>query len=110
MTRPRVPGWLTIPGHYNLALSRRWHLFFALVLGFALLAFVMVSLINRHFHRDLRVRRGEVAPRHLWADAKAHLAFRFPDTARPRASNTLQNLSYTGTIIDRKSGVQGKTV
>src|SRR3546814_469705 len=68
LTLPRWPGWLTIPGHYNLALSRRWHLFFALVLGFALLAFVMVSLINRHFHRDLLVRRGEVAPSHRGAD------------------------------------------
>src|SRR3546814_7889781 len=27
LTLPRWPGWLTIPGHYNLALSRRWHLF-----------------------------------------------------------------------------------
>ena len=34
----RVPGWLTIPSSYNLALARRWHLFFALVLGFGLLA------------------------------------------------------------------------
>src|SRR3546814_14884972 len=59
----------------------------------------MVSRINRHFHRYLRVRRGEVAPRHLWADAKAHLAFRFHDSARPRAYNTLQKLSYTGTIF-----------
>src|SRR3546814_1512243 len=32
LTLPCWPGWLTIPGHYNLALSRRWHLFFALVL------------------------------------------------------------------------------
>ncbi|WP_119037102.1 cytochrome b/b6 domain-containing protein [Hephaestia caeni] len=99
LTLPRWPGWLTIPGHYNLALSRRWHLFFALVLGFALLAFVIASLINRHFRRDLRVRRGEVAPRHLWADAKAHLAFRFHDPARPGAYNTLQKLSYATTIF-----------
>src|SRR3546814_8066239 len=60
---------------------------------------VCSSDLNRHFHRDLRVRRGEVAPRHLWADAKAHLAFRFHDSARPRAYNTLQKLSYTGTIF-----------
>src|SRR3546814_19074859 len=25
LTLPRWPGWLTLPGHYNLALSRRWH-------------------------------------------------------------------------------------
>jgi thiosulfate reductase cytochrome b subunit len=52
----RVPGWLTIPSSYNLALARRWHLFFALVLAFALLAYMIVSLINRHFQRDLRIR------------------------------------------------------
>ncbi|MCM8729689.1 cytochrome b/b6 domain-containing protein [Hephaestia sp. GCM10023244] len=96
---PHWPGWLTIPGHYNLALSRRWHLFFALVLGGGLLIFVMVSLINRHFHHHLRVRRDEMAPRHLWGDAKAHLALRFHDPARPAAYNTLQKLSYIGAIF-----------
>ena len=50
------PAWLTIPASYNLALSRRWHLFFALVLAFALLAYMIASLVNRHFQRDLRVR------------------------------------------------------
>ena len=29
----RVPGWLTIPSNYSLSAGRRWHLFFALVLG-----------------------------------------------------------------------------
>ena len=43
---PHWPGLLTIPASYNLAISRRWHLFFALVLGFALLAFMVASLIN----------------------------------------------------------------
>lgn len=45
---PRFPAWLTIPANYNLAISRRWHLFFALVLGVSLLAFMIVSLLNRH--------------------------------------------------------------
>ncbi|MFZ8346242.1 cytochrome b/b6 domain-containing protein, partial [Staphylococcus aureus] len=31
---PHWPGWMTIPGSYNLSLSRRWHLFFALILAF----------------------------------------------------------------------------
>lgn len=90
---------LTIPASYNLAISRRWHLFFALVLGFALLGFMIVSLINRHFQRDLRVRAREIAPRHLWRDAKDHLAFRFHDPAHPGAYNTLQKLSYVVTIF-----------
>ena len=96
---PHWPGWLTIPASYNLALSRHWHLFFALVLGFSLLVFMIASLINRHFQRDLRVHADEVAPRHLWADVKAHLAFRFHDPERPGAYNTLQKLAYAATIF-----------
>ena len=96
---PTWLSWLTIPAHYNLALSRRWHLFFALVLGFGLLGFMIASLVNRHFQRDLRVRGGEVTPHHLWDDVKAHLAFRFHDPDRPGAYNTLQKLAYVATIF-----------
>jgi Ni/Fe-hydrogenase b-type cytochrome subunit len=96
---PRWPGWLTIPANYNLALSRRWHLFFALVLGFGLIAFMVTSLVNRHFQRDLRVRSQDVAPRNLWADVKAHLALRFHDPERPGAYNILQKLSYVAIIF-----------
>lgn len=91
---PRFPAWLTIPGNYNLALSRRWHLFFALVLGFGLLAYMIASLLNRHFQRDLRVRGGELAPRHLLADLKAHLVFHFHDPKRPLDYNIFQKLAY----------------
>jgi len=96
---PDWPSWLTIPAHYDLALSRRWHLFFALVLGFGLAAFMIVSLVNRHFQRDLQLRAGEVAPRNLWADVKAHLELRFHDPDRPGAYNTLQKLAYIAAIF-----------
>ena len=96
---PHFPSWLTIPASYNLALSRRWHLFFALVLAFGLLAFMLASLLNGHFRRDLRVRADEVRPRHLIADVRAHLAFRFHDPERPGAYNTLQKLSYVAIIF-----------
>ncbi len=96
---PRMPAWITIPSSYNLAISRRWHLFFALVLGFGLLAFMIVSLLNRHFQRDLTVRRRELSPRHMWADIKGHLAFRFHDPDRPAAYNILQKLSYASVIF-----------
>jgi thiosulfate reductase cytochrome b subunit len=95
----RVPGWLTIPSSYNLALARRWHLFFALVLGFALLAYMIVSLINRHFQRDLRIRRSELSRGHLIADFRSHLALRFHDPENPRAYNIFQKLSYAGVIF-----------
>ena len=96
---PRFPAWLTIPANYNLALSRRWHLFFALVLAFSLLAYMVASLINRHFQRDLRVRRGELAPAHLAEDVRDHLAFRFHDADDPGRYNTLQKLSYVAVIF-----------
>ncbi len=96
---PRFPGWATIPSRYNLAGARTWHLFFALVLAFALLAFMIASLVNRHFQRDLRIRRAELAPAHLWADLKAHFALRFHDPKDPGAFNIFQKLSYVGVIF-----------
>lgn len=95
----RVPGWLTIPTDYNLAMARRWHLFFALVLAFALLAFMLVSLLNRHFAHDLRVRRRDLAPATLRHDLAEHLRLRFHDPADPRAYNVFQKLSYVAIIF-----------
>lgn len=105
-TLDQWPSWivtllnlLTIPTSYNLAISRRWHLLFALVLAFALLGFMIVSLINRHFQRDLRVRAAELAPQTVAHDVREHLAFRFHDPKRPGAYNILQKLSYVATIF-----------
>ncbi len=105
-TLDQWPGWLvtglnliTIPVRYNLAISRRWHLLFALVLSFALLGFMIVSLINRHFQRDLRVKAADLAPHAVAHDVREHLAFRFHDSARPGAYNILQKLSYVVTIF-----------
>ena len=95
----RVPGWLTIPASYDLALARRWHLLFAPVLGFGLLVFIVASLANRHFGRDLAVRRGELSRRHLAEDVRDHLAFRFHDRDDPGRYNTLQKLSYVLVIF-----------
>ena len=96
---PRFPAWLTIPANYNLAMSRRWHLFFALVLAFGLLAYMVASLVNRHFQRDLRVRGGELSPAHLAEDVRDHFAFRFHDADDPGRYNTLQKLSYVAVIF-----------
>jgi Ni/Fe-hydrogenase b-type cytochrome subunit len=95
---PRFPAWITIPANYNLAISRRWHLFFALVLAFGLLAYMIVSLLNRHFQRDLRVRRAELSAAHLRDDLRAHLDFRFHDPERPGDYNIFQKLSYVAIV------------
>ena len=96
---PHFPSWLTIPSHYDLAMSRRWHLFFALVLAFGLLAFMIASLINRHFQRDLRVKSGDLKPATLLHDIREHLAFRFHDPEHPGAYNVLQKLAYVAVIF-----------
>lgn len=96
---PRFPAWLTIPASYNLAISRRWHLFFALVLAFSLLGYLLVSLLNRHIQRDLRLRRRDLAPAHIVADVRAHLDLRFHDPEAPGEYNVLQKLSYVAVIF-----------
>jgi len=91
---PHFPGWLTIPASYNLAISRRWHLFFALVLAFGLLAYMVASLVNRHFSRDLALTAKDVSPAHLAEDVRDHAEFRFHDADDPGRYNSLQKWSY----------------
>lgn len=90
---PRFPAWITIPANYNLAISRRWHLFFALVFAFGLLAFMVASLVNRHFAR-LTLTRKDVSASHLAKDVRDHWNFRFHDAEDPGAYNSLQKWSY----------------
>ena len=96
---PRFPGWATLPSQYSLAGARHWHLFFALVLAFGLVAYIVVGLVNRHIGRDLRIRRRDLAPSALWTDVRAHLALRFHDPHDPRAYNVFQKLSYVGVVF-----------
>jgi thiosulfate reductase cytochrome b subunit len=90
---PRFPAWITIPANYNLAISRRWHLFFALVFAFGLLAFMVASLLKRHFAR-LKLSAKDVSARHLAEDVRDHWNFRFHDADDPGAYNSLQKWSY----------------
>lgn len=91
---PQWPGWLTLPSTYDLAGARHWHLFFALVLAFSLLVYLLWSLANRHLQRDLRIRRAELNVAHVVEDLEAHWQMRFHDPADPRAYNLFQKLSY----------------
>ena len=90
----RFPGWATIPSSYNLALARHWHLFFAWVFAFGFLAHLITSLINRHIQRDLSLRRGELAPKHLIEEVIHHAQLKFPTGAAALKYNTLQKLTY----------------
>jgi thiosulfate reductase cytochrome b subunit len=99
LTLDRFPGWITLPAHYSLALSRHWHLAAAPVFAFALLAYMLWSLGNRHVGRDLAFRRGELAPRHIWQDIKDHARLRFPTGMAALRYNVLQKASYIGVIF-----------
>lgn len=95
----RFPGWLTLPARYSLAMSRRWHLTFALILGFSLLIYMLWSLANRHIARDLAFRKGELKPSHIWYDIREHARLRFPTGAAALRYNVLQKASYIGVIF-----------
>lgn len=68
----RFPGWATIPGHYNLALARDWHILAAWPFGIGLLFIWAAMLANRHFRRDLMTARSDWTPAAVIASLKAH--------------------------------------
>lgn len=93
------PGWATIPSGYDLALARKWHLTFAWLLAVGLAGYAVASLVNGHLWRDLRPRRAELAPRHLWAEVAAHARLDFPKGEAARNYNTLQKLAYLAVLV-----------
>ena len=74
---PRFPGWATIPNYYSLAGARDWHVVFAWVFALGLLGFMIASLVNRHFRRDIATTRHEWRPVNIASDIRAHLRFDF---------------------------------
>lgn len=99
LSLPHFPPWMTIPSRYNLALARDWHLLFAPVLAFSLLSYMIASVLNRHFQRDLRVRTHELRLDALARDFREHLALRFHDPDHPAAYNLFQKLAYVVVIF-----------
>ena len=94
---PFFPGWITIPDHYNLAAARDWHVLFALVFGFSLAAFLLASLLNGHFRRDLATRLADYRPAHVWADIREHLKLNFEHAGGK--FNFLQKVAYAKVIF-----------
>jgi len=94
---PHFPGWATIPDHYSLSGARDWHILFALVFGFGLAAFMVFSLINGHFRRDLATRWAEWHPASIWADIRAHLKLDFGHAGGK--FNFMQKAAYGAVIF-----------
>lgn len=99
LTLPRFPGWITLPGHYSLAMSRHWHFTFAPIFAFALLFYMVWSVASRHFSNDLAFRRHELSPRHIGRDIIDHVRLRFPTGAAALRYNILQKASYNGVLF-----------
>ena len=93
------PHWITIPSGYSLADARIWHLAFAWLLALGLLIYMVTSLANRHFKRDLTISRAEIVPAHIWQDIKDHARLRFPTGAAALHYNILQKLAYAGVLF-----------
>ena len=97
--RRAFPHWATIPSNYSLADARIWHLAFAWVLAFALLLYLIWSLVNGHIRRDLHITRREWSPAHIWHDVKEHARLRFPTGVAALRYNILQKLAYAGVLF-----------
>lgn len=94
---PRFPGWMTIPDYYSLSAARDWHVVFAWVFALSLTGFMVASLANGHFRRDLFTKAAEWRPARVWADVRAHLRLDF--THAGGKFNFLQKSAYSLVIF-----------
>lgn len=70
----KFPGWATIPGYYNLAVARDWHILAAWPFGVGLLFIWIAMLVNGHFRRDLTTVPRDWTPAAVIASMRAHTA------------------------------------
>jgi thiosulfate reductase cytochrome b subunit len=90
--QPAFPSWLTLPGYRDLAAGRRWHFFFAWLLVFDGLTYLVYSIVSGHLWRELIPSARQL--RHVGNSIIDHLRLRFPRGDEARHYNVLQRLSY----------------
>ena len=88
------PSWLTIPSYRDLSTGRVWHFFFAWLLVINGLVYLVFSLANGHFWRDLAPTGRELAG--IGRSIAEHARLRFHHNGR---YNVLQKLSYIGVLF-----------
>lgn len=88
------PGWATIPSSRDLATGRVVHFFFAWILVATLAVWLVASLANQHFWRDIVLKPRDIAG--LPKDLVAHLALKFH---HGRSYTPLQKLSYFVVLV-----------
>ena len=91
------PWWATIPDDPWLAMARSWHFFFAWVLLFNGLFFVVYSVASGHLARDLAPDRRDW--RSIGRSLKDHLRLRHPTGNEATRYNVLQKLAYLAVIF-----------
>lgn len=94
MQAQAFPSWATIPSHQDLATGRVVHFFFAWVLVFTLITWLIVSVINGHLRRD--IAPGIEDFKNLPNDIGNHARLRF---FHHRNYGPLQKLAYAGVLL-----------
>jgi thiosulfate reductase cytochrome b subunit len=97
LTERGFPSWLTIPGSGWLAMGRRWHFFFAWILLFNGLSYVLFSIWSRHLSNDLAPTRRDW--RSIGRSIVEHLQFRHSEGEDAKRYNVLQKLAYLTLIF-----------
>lgn len=91
------PDWITIPSYRDLATGRRWHFFFAWLLVFNGLAYLIYAFFSGHVRRDLAPTKGEF--RTIGHSISEHARFHFPKGEEAKRYNVLQKLAYLAVIF-----------
>jgi thiosulfate reductase cytochrome b subunit len=86
------PWSVTLPGHRDLAMGRRWHFFFAWLFLFNGLAYLVWTFASGHLRRDLAPSGKEL--KHIGASILEHARLKFPRGEEAKRYNVLQKLTY----------------
>jgi len=90
------PSWATLPAEQDLAMGRRWHLFFAWILVLNGLVYAANLVAARHW-RDLWPGRADL--RAIPRTVRDHVLLRFPKGQEALRYNVLQKLSYLSVVV-----------
>ena len=86
------PWSVTLPGHRDLSMGRRWHFFFAWFFLFNGLIYLAWSLASGHLRRDLAPTGEDL--KHIGSSIAEHARLRFPKGEEAKRYNVLQKLTY----------------
>lgn len=87
----RFPGWATLPGYYNLAAARDWHILAAWPFALGLLFIWAAMLANGHFRRRIATSSSDWSAAALRASWRAHAG---GDAHTATGYNAVQRILY----------------